>query len=466
MSGPTETANPVGQQVNQLLGTLMPQRIPAVTGAQLPETANAESDGSAVMNQVEAALLGAVSAQGGTGVVPFQSNLSRLMGQDLFAQSEQEIAFIDASQYTTQESLNDQPIINPIFAMPWAERYELEIKTYMPLFTLRADSADRAPGFNPVATPVIINNLQARLLQAERDEALYGAGGMMADRQPQRRRVVGNAAAMPRSRRGNNRSTRTLQMLRNFGALSAEELHRKLYFLGPVAQVYDSSGSHATQAANYYGNPTSERIIAHTLYSRGKINNMFDPALEKGDQLYFSLIKCSRDELASFGAGATQTNSAAALNRKRKGDAQYVNVERRTAAASDEFVQVRGWSSRNAHAFLGNTSPLDAMRPEAQDRFYVEREMAAAVEYREYEYDADSDTVRLVDNLAEGVQEALNNVPDVVLENYLASGVVIPVGTVKTPLPKRVTGRAILNAHFNHDALAALPHIDIYQNGI
>jgi len=452
--------NGVSQQMSQLTQALLPSRAPGVTGVAMPSIAG--GGGDAIMAQVQTALLGSVSAQGGTGTVPFQSDISRLLGQDLFAGSDQQIAFVDASQHTTQESLNDQPIESPIFAMPWNERYELEIKQYMPIFTLRGDNVEKSPGFHAIATPVIINNMQARLLQQERDNSLYQ--GAAASHAASRRRAV-SVRNLAHGRSPAAMSKRTLMMLRNFGSLSAEGLHRKLYYLGPVTQVYDSSGSHATTANNYYGNPSSERIFNFSLYSRGKIHNMFGTDLEKGDQLYFSVGKYSREQLASFGAVGRATNTAA-TGKKRKSDAQYVSVERRSAATIDEFVQVRAWSSRNANAFLGNTSALDAMRPEAQDRYYQERELAAAVEYRQYEYDDESGQMRLVDNLAEGAQEALNNVPDLVLENYIASGTVIPVGTVKTELPKRVTTRALLNAHYNHDALAMLPHIDIYQNAM
>jgi len=56
--------------------------------------------------------------------------------------------------------------------------------------------------------------------------------------------------------------------------------------------------------------------------------------------------------------------------------------------------------------------------------------------------------------------------PDVVIENYLTPGIVIPVGVVKQRLNKKVTKQAILNAHYDQTAMSLLPHVEIVQNRI
>jgi len=463
----TDTGNPMTQTLGALTAALLPTNAPVRTGVSMPTINSAGGPvGDRPTQQLQQALLGSISAQGGAGAVPFQSDIQQLFGRDFFrGAGGSSMAFIDASAQTTQDTLNDQPIENPIFSMPYEDRAELQIEQYMPLFSLRGEHLQKSPGFHAVATPVIINNIQARLVQAERDAQLFGAAavGSAIGVDGKRRAVSAQRVARGRSDRATN--ARILDTLRNFGALSAADLHRKIDYLGPVTQVYDSSGSRSSRDA--YANVSSERIFNYSLYSRGKIHNMFGAALEKGDQLYFSIGRFSRDQLTALGATSGYSNTAA-TSYKRKGyggadSSAYVGMSGR-AASQDAFVQIRGWSSREARQFMGDTSELDALKPEAQDRFYCEREVRAAVEYREYEYDPATDSMRLVDNLAEGVQEALNNVPDLVLENYLIAGAVIPVGTVKTTLPRRTTERAILNGHYDHKALALLPHIDIYQN--
>ena len=64
----------------------------------------------------------------------------------------------------------------------------------------------------------------------------------------------------------------------------------------------------------------------------------------------------------------------------------------------------------------------------------------------------------------EGLQEAIANLPDIVVENYLAPGIIIPVGTVKQRLTRHTTLKAILNAHYDAKLLALQPHVEIYQN--
>lgn len=485
LSSAGETPNEIGSAIESMLSSLLPTNIPSVTGMTLGTISN-EGDrfGAGPTEMLTNVIMDTISGQAATGDVPFSDQ----MRQD-FSTIVSDMAFVDTSVVSTDESLNDMVFEFPVAATPWDDGSDKSINVYDPLFAYRSDRKASSPGFHTVATPVIINQIQARLVQTERDAALFGIGGSTRGRRAivaqvglpgshqlhvdKRIRVIEARVPHDRVRPTTEQQivdSSRLEALRYYGGLTPEELYAKLNYLGPVVQIWDSSGHSGSEAATTasYESRTliSERVFNYAMpLCRAKIQNIFGEALKRGDNLYFSISRYSREALLQIGAA-----SGMMLGKRTYGAGEEVPVssyvgQMQYASSVDEYTQVRGWSSRDGREYLGDTSPLDSLKPDAADRYYVERVATAASQYREFRYNETTDELVEVPLAAqEGVQEAINNLPDIVIENYLAHGIVIPVGTVKQLLNPVTTKRNILNAHYDARSLALQPHVEIYVN--
>jgi hypothetical protein len=246
-----------------------------------------------------------------------------------------------------------------------------------------------------------------------------------------------------------------------------EGLVSKVSYLGPITSVFNGDGPRP-QTLSGFDYRRGETLLTHGWGTRAYVNNMFSVKPMKGDQLYLSIGKYTRDALLQVGVSAGWGSSQfASYDRKRGYDSMssgWITTPTHTSDG-DSFVQVRGWSSRDGQQWLGKTSPLETMKPAVQDRFYAEQEYRAAVDYRLYDYD-DTTGMFTVVNLAErdGVQETLAQMPDLVIENYLASNKTFPVGNVKEIENMESSPINILNAHYDHEHLARQPLIEIYLN--
>jgi hypothetical protein len=476
-------SGPMVSLMGQMLGGPLPTSVPSETGMGMGTIATAGADGDTPTDVMSTALLNAISAQSGNSEVPFQQELNSDLAPFFSG-----MAYQDTSYYTTDEGVNDMVWENYVAAAPWDDGADQTIQQYDPLFKYHSDSKQKSPGFEIVATPPIINQIQARLQQSERNAALYGVNNQAAlrtrgpaplrmgnnnnnkqqqnDRFDKRMRLydVGHARArVPAATGPTMVSAEQLESLRAYGSLTPEGLYEKLEYLGPVTQIYESTGP--TNAIMAPIGRINERLINYSYYSRGKIQNMFGERLMPGDSLYFTIAKYSRDQLLALGAPRSMLGRKRGYETLTNGMTTVGLASRGTSG--DEFTQLRGWSSRDGQEYLPNTEPLENMRPAAQDRFYVDRMRRAASEYVELDYDPQTGELSTRDILAsEGLQEAVASLPDLVIENYLAPGIIIPVGVVKQRLNRPTTRQAILNAHYDQNALALLPHVEIIQNRI
>lgn len=484
-----QAPNDVGAAIDRMLEHFLPSTIPSETSLGLGTVTVADLGGEEFGGGPSEALANAIfanfTAQAAQTTVPFADQ----MATD-FSTIVDSMAFVDTSVVTTDENFQDMMLENPVAATPWDDGSEKAFTQYNPLFTYRSDRKATSPGFHTVATPVVINQIQARLLQTERDAALFGLTAPARGRpRPVSTVVAAHALAVDkrirlleartphdRVRPGTQQQvvdSSKLETLRYYGALKPEDLHAKYNYAGPITQIWDSQGANnsaqggmLSSAGSFAGRPLlSERVFNYSHYYRGKINNIFACEPVAGDQFFFSIARYNREQLLQIGS------AAGVLLGKRtyaSGDdaphSSFVGSIQRSSTA-DEFVQIRGWSSREGREYLGDTSPLESLKPDAADRYYVERVELAASVYRQHRYNDVTDELEVV-NLAaqEGRQEAVANVPDLVLENFLALGVVIPVGTVKQVLSKKTTLHDILNAHYDSRLLSAQPHVEIYQH--
>lgn len=440
-----------------------------------------------------------VQAQGMQTDVPFEQQILQdfqtlLPGGDM--------AFIDTSLVTTGEQWNDMKLHNPVVVSPWSDRSHETIREFDPLFAYRSDRTHTSPGFTTVATPPIINRIQMLLVNQEREAGItgvsvssevaarrqlagaigadsfmapvsegagltLGSGGLMpANKRMRLYSIRNNTALQPQPRAPLRRGVDSVKLehLRRYASLTPEGLYEMIDFLGPVSSVKDgdtANALHVSVSGRHHNVAVRERTLTYTHHFRGQIANIFSEKLHPGNQLWFTISKYARDDLLRI-----KTAAPYAVAQRGKRTYQEVSVAGFVGANSyttDEFVQVRGWSSNESSPYLSDSSALGSMKPDVADRFYAEREVLAAVQWQDYRWDDDAGKiVRVVSN--EGAQEALNNIPSLVLENFLTPGIVIKVGTVKQKMNRATTTTDILNAHYDEQQLSLQPSVEIYQH--
>lgn len=482
---PDGEATAMNGVLNDMYNALFPTNIPGMTSMAIPGISEPGERGDLPTDVLTRTLIAAITEQGDAGTVPWSNEMDSDFNQ-IFGGAE--ISYIDTSVVSTGEQMNDNILEKFYMSQPWNDGSEQKFEQYMPLFNLKPDPQNSTPGFIPQATPVLINQIQAQLLKAERDGRLsvamgaadaarnrFGALLPLTDPNAKRRRIVGGSTPYDRVRYESTHNGRIeqspemekLATLRWFGALSAEELYAKINYAGPITQIWEGNGP---KPRPMYGGAKNSRInhrlISTSWHNRGKIVNIFATDPRPGDNLYFKIAPFSREQLAQLsiedGTSRNVSGTHSGYGDESLRVTPYISAR---GDASDAFVQLRGFSSREQRQFMGDTSAVDEMKPHLADRFYVEREHRAAMEWREFIYDPETGDMRernLLDE--EGEQEVRENLPSIVLENYKSLGVIIPVGVIKSKLNRRVSEQAILNAHYDHQAMAAMPHFDIYQN--
>lgn len=486
----SDSTNPVAGVIGGLLAPILPEYTPQRTTMAVD---GMSGNGDASSQFLSQSVMPAVAANGGAGVVPYQQFIANQFARQVPGGEVTNIAMIDTSHVTDDgTSLKDMQIENPIWCTPYDDRSELQFDIYMPLFKLRGDyvvtgtgrsgesiRAQKQPGFHTLATLPLLNQIQAHLNQTRRDAAmLANAGGGALQRARSAVLDAGNddpvvkrrraAAAIPLQRNLYGSAPRSvvarqLAALQSLGAVDPQELFEKIEWLGPISKVTPAGAADSTSL---------DRSFNYSYHSRGKIHNVFSRHPQAGDSLFFSVGVYQRDQLEALAASTQNHNlSLAAAQTKRKyGDTAYVAGAAYVGAVqkmsnNDAFAQVRGWSSRDAAQFLAPVPPSEYLPWKAYELFCVEQEHRMAQEYVEYRYDAETGTMQPVNTLAtEGLQEALASLPDLVWNNWITSTRVFSVGTVKTPMNQPTSMQAILNGHYDHSALQALPHIDIFQN--
>ncbi len=474
---------PLGNMLGDLLNNLMPITAPADTHIALPSYGDADTNDFMPTDTMTRALIDAISAQGGAGVVPWAPEIDSDFAE-MFPQGA--MAYIDASEPgTTAEQLNDMIYEKYSITAPWDDGSEQAFTQYMPIFRLKVDPQNSSPGIVPMADPPLLNQMTAQLLKAERNAKLAVAMGASKNRKwrallpvtdpaTKMRRLVGGTTPFDRLRFSQpdrvamSTTEKKLETLRFFSGTSVNELYEKIAYMGPITQIWESNGPKPRPPIGFAsGGRPNERIISTSWHVRGKINNCFASNPLEGDNLYFKLAHFSRDELSQLSVESGVARSIVGTKRGY-GDKSYIISPQigSRADSSDSFLQIRGFSSRDQRQFMGDSTGIDDLKPDLADRLYVEREHRAAIEWREFVYDPDTKRMRLRDLLGqEGEQEVRENaVTWIVLRNYLTAAAIIPVGTIKEKITTDVNEHAILNGHYDHAALAALPHFDIYQN--
>jgi len=493
---PDGEASALNGVLSGMYNTLFPTNIPGATSMAIPGISDPGERGDGPTDTLTRTLIAAITEQGDAGSVPWSGEMDSDFAQ-IFGGAQ--ISYIDTGVVSTAEQLNDNILEKPMMAQPWNDGSEQKFEQYMPLFVLKSDPRNSTPGFLPLATPILINTMQAQLLKAERDArlnvamgaaaAIAGGGGgrrrnigaLLPLGDPnanKRRRIIGGSTPFDRVRfapdgeRGESREddspeAERLAELRWFAALTVEELYAKINYAGPITQIWEGNGP---KPRPMYGGARNGRInhrlISTSWHNRGKIVNIFTTDPRPTDNLYFKIAPFSREQLAQLAIEEGDARNVSGMHSGYGDESLRVTPHISSRSdASDAFVQIRGFSSREQRQFMGDSSPMDVMKPHLADRFYIEREHRAAMEWREYVYDPDTGDMRERPLLEEeGEQEVRENLPSIVLENYQSAGIIIPVGAIKSTLNRRVTEQAILNAHYDHQAMAAMPHFDIYQN--
>lgn len=455
------------EMTSQLFAPILPELTPARTS--IPSTsANFANGGASPTSTLwTTGVVPAVAANSGAGVVPMADTIRRdfasQFGTDI------NVAMIDTSTQTTTDSLQGQPITPAILAQRYAEGYEREFEVMMPLFNLRGQgvatpnnphprSINHKCGGASVATHVLLNQLQGRLHIAT--QRAGGRGDYVSDAaehaNKQRRGQINKAAAARHPMIGDS-ANETLNTLRALGATDTQSLFAGIEWLGPISEVQKSGNGG-------YADPASERFFSYSIApSCGRIFNVFAARPRINERIYWSVAEYDEDTLESIGvACGFEQRTATAASSKRSRDS-FVGGEARGANYL-RYPQVRGWSSADTNQIAKSIDKTEWLDVPALDLFYKARERQMLLDYTEYRYDAELDAVVEVVRSYESEQEALDNMPSAMFDEYMSAAAVIPVGTIKSKSTACVSPYAIHLAHYKHEQLRAMPHMEIFQH--
>jgi len=463
----TSVSGFVGSPLAGTLGPLLGDA-EALNGGRsaLPFNTLATNGPTSAVDALTTILQQKVASESAAGA-PFSSEINRFISPLLGGGSR--IAYTNAAALSTNGALNDVQLHNAFVAVRWPDGSERVIREGTPLFALRSNLNVTPPGHAVVASPVKINGIQLRLAQLER-AVQFGGGVVPEVDDPRRMRFraqssahAQSAASLPRYSDVDGVDSAELEHYRYFGAKTPRELFSKCtYVPGPVLQIHArENGSNSILARQTYA--VGESYISHAWGTRAYVANIFATEPELGDQLFFSFGMYDRDQLRRVGMKTTLEYNGMSYKRgyNEMSSSGFVGAH---DSSANLVTQVRGWSSREGHQWLGKTSPIDSMKPDVADRFYLQREKRAAVEWRDTEVDPLTGKLKFKDTLSEGEQELIANLPSIVIENYLDSVFIFPVGTVKNNLEPHTTSAAIFNAHYDTDALNSQHLLEIYIN--
>lgn len=405
----------------------------------------------------------------GTAPVPFSNEISDYMSSIVPGG----ISFVNAGEQSSAEAANELMQLNFFVAQRWPDASERALSEGVPMFAYHSDLRVTPPGWAVVASPVKVNDMQLKLAELERTVAFQGVATVIDDPRRMRFRSQNsmNVHTAPPMLNLSAVDEEDLATHRYWASTSVQGLHAKINYVGPVHNIHSrENGSH--NESWRLNNTHGETYITYAFGTRARVHNMFSVSPELGEQFYFSLGKYDRDDLIAIGTAVVPTpydyhysSGYGASGKRGYGDisSSYVTTPERNSADGNMVVQVRGWASRTGQQWLSKTSPVETMKPAIADRFYVEREMRAAVEWVDTEFDEQTGELRIKKTLAdEGMQEAIANLPSIVIENYLDSVCIYPVGHVKGYKNPDSTSAAIHNAHYDMSALVSQPMIEIY----
>jgi len=448
---------------SSMMSQLAPIGQPAATGmGSLAPISSLDLDGNAIAGngtQTPADVLGerlvsTIAAQGAAGSVPYQAEYNAMLAPLLGPNASH--AFINVPEASSFDGLGDFVIETPVFATPWSGGDEQHFKAKMPVFSIRTNERQSAPGFATLATLPLVNQMQLSLVEAERDAAISGTG-LNTERNVRARAGYGGGPQLARPYvRGTTVNNEKLKSLRTFAALTAADLYDKLSYLGPITQISKNG-----DPPSYVPHFAPEVMTNFAFLNRAYIYNVFAPDLRAGDMLYFKVGAYDRIALLKQAA----ENKRGRWTRKRGAPESRVGYRAPFGSVANDVVQVRGFSSTDGELTRGMTTADESMKPHIADLFYEQREKRVASEYVEHEFDVERGMIvekrRAQD---EGAQERFANVPDVILENYLTPGEIYRVGTVKSQLNRATTTEALLNAHNDHYSLEMQPDVEIYMH--
>lgn len=476
----------LGGVMDDMYEQLFPTTVPAETSMSLQDVAT-EGDGDAPTDMILRAVIGAIGAQGGAGSNAWASEMAEDFQEILGSET---MPFVDTSEVSTTEALNDNILEKSIACIPWNGAQEQQFTEYMPLFCLETEARNRSPGFHAGATHVLINQMQAQRAQEERNAKLaveMGKLGVAAssdgwrkllpltDPNKKARRIIGGFTPHNPTRQVNNDNDvpltaeeERLNTLKWYTGTEPEELFKKISFLGPITAIWDGNGPKPRPAHSLRGTGRpNERMFNYAFHNRGTIQQVFGPGkLVPGTELYVKVGIFSKSQMQAL---AAENGISATVGSKRVYDdessySNFIGAPVISVQASDQdaFTQLHFFNSLYGHSWMSDTS-APGFPPEAADVMCMQAERKVAREFRDYEVDEVTNTMREV-NKGEGLQEAINNLPSVILEHCKLPGCIKKIGTVRSQLNKAVSEEEHINAHYSHEVLAALPHISVQLN--
>jgi len=341
---------------------------------------------------------------------------------------------VENTGFSGLDAQTDEQIVLTVMAQPFRyHHWEQSYCEFMPLFVHRNEQGHRDyPNIVTVGSVPVINTL------LEAHEAASGRGNVL----------VGGAAAQ---------ATQAFSQAyaRLVGGDTAVEVGERWNWLGNFTQ-------HAA-GGNIYSSNASERraglqrTIGYTRWLRSNVFNIFSTQPRAGQQLYLTLRECDISPYENV--LDPEGNTLARRSAPRASALQMVGM-----TDSDCGALYPNTGCLTAHDFAKEPASFSCVPRDGLDSDYVRRQHRAAQQSCIIDFGDDDNLDKIsVKYLAqaEGVQAALDSVPQVVYDAYM-EGVVYPIGIVREAKDARPSHSALQRALRSHDAMKQVGVLEIY----
>jgi len=357
------------------------------------------------------------TAQLGPSSIPYGRNVRENLPSEIAAAMQE----VDTGWSTADMNFSEAPVDVPVMIKPWPhDSWERTFTRGQTAFASRVRGVGNN-GFQTIASVPVLNTLHERRARLD-----------LARKQATAATVAGSTVVVNLH---SGASTSTLRMhartddasLRALTAADANDYKKKWDLLGTFTKCVTGAEMSAEPLYN----------VAAMGLGESDPTNLFADDLLAGEKLYYIVGKFQRE-----GAARVAYGGGGALG-----------------ARLGAYMQIRGFTS----AYFPQHLKAEDGRPALGDIDYIDIEHRMACQWQDYEWDALMKAPRPIRTLTqEGVQAALETVPDIVWDAYML-GDVYPLGIVKNRISQRETEERRLAAHFDPTIYASLKAVKVFN---
>jgi len=318
--------------------------------------------------------------------------------------------------FSTTDAQTDEVITQCIFARPFPERWEQGFCEQTALFASAAEKMFGIPNVHTVADVPTLNYLLELGDLTDKGTAQNNAYEVRSELD----RLAGRYDDLV--------------------ARTAGEFSEKWNFLGPMTTVLDNAPHSSFESVRRAHG--SERMLGYSIFNRARTFNLFDEHIKSGDQLFFV---CKEVDL---------------YDPQQFLDPRGNPIVTRTAYPS-RALQVQGLAESGSSFAAHNTNTDDSIEPAARDLDYMQRQARIKNEFRSYDFDPDTESMRLVTN-PDDVQELMESVPETVYDAYMC-GSVVRVGVARSKEGRAPSAMQIREAHRSQEKMKLLQTVNLWR---